>query len=254
MRKGGFKRRSWSADAIIIRRADVERVHDYARRNCCLRDYLLIRLPMKIGLRTGEICTLKVEYIDFVDRSFRVFDSKRKALSSFPLPLDLVTLQLIRDLIGDRVEGYVFIQRRSWKRLKQGQPLTVQEVWHIVRKIGLAAGVEGFKPRVLREYFAAVWAHVEKKSLVTLQWILRHKSLETTQVYVNKLVFWEDVKSEYEGVKAKPFKETLPLRESLCSSCLHRDVCRFAPLPSHVTGCRFYVKKEGVAKVDFKKF
>jgi integrase len=190
---------------------------------------------MKSGLRTGELCTLQIEDIDFVDRSFQVLDSKQKTL--YPLPLDMLTLQLIKDLVDNRLEGYVFTRTHSWKKAKKDKPLTVQEVWHVIHEIGLEAGVKGFKPRVLRQYFAAVWAHVEKKSLVTLQRILRHKSLETTQVYVDKLVFWEDVQREYEGVRNEPFARGS--NSCVCSDCPSLSVCKYAPLPEYATGCRF---------------
>jgi integrase len=192
---------------------------------------------MKIGLRTGEIASFRIENIDFDTRSFRVLDSKQKVL--YPLPLDVVTLQLIQDLIWERLEGYVFTRARSWKHVKEGMPLSVQEIWHIIHAIGLDAGVEGFKPRMLREYFAANWAHTERKSLPTLQQILRHKSLETTQVYINKLVFFEDVQREFDGVRNGPL-----MAESVCKGCSVVSVCKYAPLPSCVEGCRFRQQKK----------
>ena len=238
MTDGGYHRSKWSTQATIIRRTDVERIYDYARENCTLRDHLIVRLPMKVGLRTGEIASFKIENIDFDTRSFQVLDSKQKTL--YPLPLDMVSLQLIQDLIRERLEGYVFTRSRSWKHVKKGMPLSVQEIWHIIHAIGLDAGVEGFKPRVLREYFAANWAHTEKKSLPVLQQILRHKSLETTQVYINKLVFFEDVQREFDGIQNGLF-----VGDCICKNCSVVGVCRFAPLPSCVEGCRFkQLKKE----------
>lgn len=233
MTDGGYHRREWSTQATIIRRSDVEHIHDYARQNCTERDYLIVRLPMKIGLRTGEIASFRIENIDFDTRSFQVLDSKQKVL--YPLPLDIVTLQLIQDLIRERLEGYVFTRARSWKHVKKGMPLSVQEIWHVIHAVGADAGVEGFKPRMLREYFAANWAITEKKSLPVLQQILRHKSLETTQVYINKLVFFEDVQREYD--QGGPV-----MTDCICKDCSIVNVCRFAPLPSCVEGCRFKPK------------
>jgi len=235
MKDGRYHRREWSGQATVIRRTDIERIYDYARENCTLRNHVIVRLPMKIGLRTGEIASFKIENIDFDTRSFQVLDSKQKVL--YPLPLDMVTLQLIQDLIRERLEGYVFTRARSWKHVKEGMPLSVQEIWHIIHNVGADAGVEGFKPRMLREYFAANWAHTERKSLPTLQQILRHKSLETTQVYINKLVFFEDVQREFDGVRNGPL-----MAESVCRGCSVVNVCKYAPLPDCVEGCRFKPK------------
>jgi integrase len=242
MTNGGTFRRDWAGEAIVIRRSDVERVHDYARENAELRDYLFVRLPMKVGLRTGELATLKIENINFDSRSFTVLDSKNRML--YPLPLDVLTLELVKELIRDRVEGYVFTRRGSWIRARVDKPLTVDEIWYVVRKIGEEAGVPNFNPRILRHYFAVVWAHVEKKSLVVLQRILRHKSLATTQVYVDKLVFWEDMQSEYEGAKRSPIE----VSHSICDGCGLKPICKFAPLPECATDCRYKLKKEAILK------
>jgi integrase len=235
MTDGGYH--SWASKATIIRRTDIEHIHDYAREHCSGRDYLILRLPMKVGLRTGEIASFRIENINFDNRSFQVLDSKQKGL--YPLPLDVVSLQLIQDLIRERLEGYVFTRERSWKNVKKDLPLSVQEIWHIIHNIGLEAGVKDFKPRTLRQYFAANWAHTERKSLPTLQQILRHKSLETTQVYINKLVFFEDVQAEFDGVRNGPL-----MAESVCKGCSVVNVCKYAPLPDCVEGCRFKQKEK----------
>ena len=52
MTDGGFHK--WASRATVIRRTDIEHVHDYAREHCSGRDYLLVRLPMKVGLRTDS--------------------------------------------------------------------------------------------------------------------------------------------------------------------------------------------------------
>jgi len=253
---------TWQADAIIIRRADILKVHDYARQNCCLRDYLLIRLPMKIGLRTGEICSLKIENINFQDKTFHVLDSKRKRL--YPLPLDALTLQLIQDLIGPRQEGYVFtreVYSRSWSHKKAEKPLHVTTVLVTVKRIALKVGVEGFTPRLLRHYFAAEW-HKQGGSLELLRRILRHKSLAYTQFYLSRLVYFEDLKGEYEKLQNGPltspqqpqFYKTESLTPKICSSCANLPICKLVDrMPSWATGCQYY-KKEALVKNEQSGF
>jgi hypothetical protein len=236
---GGSVRFSGSADTIIIRRGDVIRVHDHARLNCEPRDYLLIRLPMKIGLRTGEICTLRIENIDFNSRTFQVLDSKRKKL--FPLPLDPVTLDLIKCLIGKRLEGYVFRQRKTYLIKGQGKPLTRNTVWIRVKTIAEQAGVENFNPRILRHYFAAE-CHQSHLSLEILRRILRHKSLAYTQLYLARLVFFEDVQREYDQVTSGPF---LLSPAGPCADCTISKVCKYAgSLPEHALGCHYQQEVE----------
>lgn len=247
-------RHGWSGK-VLIKRADIEKIHDYAREHCTNRDYLIFRLPMKIGLRTGEIASLRIENINFDDRSFKVLDSKQKQL--YPLPLDVVTLQLIQDLIGERREGYVFTHDRTWQYVKKDFPLRVQEIWHIIHQIGLKAGVEGFKPRDLRQYFAANWAHTERKSLPALQQILRHRNLETTSIYVGGKVFFEDVQREYDQIKNGPliepqFEEPAPNQAQgphakICGECGALQVCKYASMmPECVTACSHRVSNQTI--------
>lgn len=246
------------SEPITIRRNDVERIHDYARSSCCPRDYLLIRLPMKIGLRTGEISTLHMEDIDFTARTFYVLDSKRK--EKYPLPLDMLTLQLIQDL---NVDGYVFCRLTSWRYKKKDVAMTVSQLWYRTRQIGLAAGVKKFNPRLLRAYFAAHWLYVEHKSMATLQEILRHKDPATTMVYAARLRFFEDIQREFESTQNSPLvpESSREVRiddmshkadsstsegagETVCNDCANVEFCKFAPLPACAEGCRFFKPKQ----------
>ena len=236
---------SWPG-RLVIHRADIEKIHDYAQKHCTQRDFLIIRVGMKIGLRTGEIATLRIEDIDFEARSIKVLDSKKKVY--FPLPLDPVTLELIKELCAFRTHGYVFTRARSWKHVKGDKPLTIQNVWHIVHRVAYEAGVPNFTPRDLRRYFAAHWVRDQDKSLAGLQELLRHQDAETTMIYVNKLSFWEDTQKEYDGIKKGPFVETEPSPQRsgglarVCSDCTALPVCKFAvSMPSCAMACTYRV-------------
>lgn len=265
----GGGRQHWygKGEAIVIRRSDVEQVHDYARVNRKLRDFLVIRLPMKIGLRTSEITTLNIEDINFETRSFQVLDSKKKQF--YPLPLDVLTLQYIKDLIGDRKEGNVFIREENWKIRLQRKPLSRVAIWYLFRGIGLAAGVKGFNPRIARHYFACKWHEDMKKTdstktIVGLQRILRHTSIATTTFYLARLVFFEDIQQEFNGVKnpyvagVVGFEPTSSASlkgsfyEEFCSRCVHEPVCNIKQQMCSligVSGCRFYKQKKEMMKI-----
>ena len=249
MPDGGLQHYSGPAETIMIRRGDIIRVHDHARVNCEPRDYLLIRLPMKIGLRTGEICTLRIENIDFESRVFQVLDSKRKKL--YPLPLDPVTLELIRLLIGKRLEGYVFRQRKTWTNKRADKPLHDCAVWVRVKTIAKEVGVDNFNPRILRHFFAAEW-HRSNKSLEVLRRILRQKNLGYTQFYLARLVYFEDVQKTYDEVMTGPLGESESLADSgPCSDCSIANVCKYAgSFPSYAVGCRYKPKMEAERKVE----
>lgn len=202
---------------------------------------------MKIGLRTGEIATLCIENIDFETRSFQVLDSKKRAL--YPLPLDVLTLQLIKDLCQFRTHGYVFRQSRSWKYARGDKPLTDATIWTVIHNIAKKVGIPNFNPRMLRHYFAANWVRDQGKSVPGLQDILRHESLESTQVYIGRLSFWEDTQKEYDSVRKGPFIETEETattqsrpRAKVCSECGAAQVCKYAAqMPECALTCSYRV-------------
>jgi len=264
----GGGRGEWhgKGEAIVIRRSDVEHVHDYARVHRKLRDFLLIRVPMKSGLRTGEICTLNIEDIDFELGELQVLDSKKKKFS--PVPTDVLTLQFIKDLIVDRTEGPVFTREDNWKIRLQHKPLSRVAVWYLIHGIGLAAGVKGVSPRLLRHYFVASLMYPkpdeqgnrpEPASIETVRRMLRHTNLATTTFYVARFVFPEDIKRDYDRLQ-NPYvrsefehgkKEIAPssFYEEYCSKCTHEPTCKFKLEMSSCeacSGCRFYKQKKEV--------
>jgi site-specific recombinase XerC len=274
MTNGTGHRQNWAGEAIIIRRSDVERVHAYAREHCSLRDFLIVHLPMEIGLRNSEIRTLRRENIHFENRSFEVLDSKK--LELFPLPLDMLSLQLIKDLVGDKTEGYVFTHEGSWTNVKHDMPLSRVEIWQIVHEIAEEAGVKNCNPRILRHYFAAHWIFDLKGNIVVLQRILRHKNLTVTTIYVSKLSFFEDIQKAYEGIRNSPLvpettdgkrnnisrrgvtspedilKVTCAQKvagETICNGCDYVGFCKYAPLPSCASECRFKPKIKEELKI-----
>ncbi len=239
---------------IVIRRTDIKKVHDYARIHCKLRDYLMIRLPMQIGLRVSEIRTLNIEDINFEDRRFQVLDSKKKQF--YPLPLDTITLQLIQDLIGDRWEGTVFTREDSLKVARLNKPLSRTAIWYLFDGIGVKAGVEGFSPRLCRHYFSAKWhedmkKRDSKKTLEGLRRILRHTSLTTTQVYLQRLTFFEDLQDQFQEIQ-EPYIATRQVSDfyrEWCSKCRMEPVCKImdqACASEWATGCKFHVPKQQI--------
>lgn len=196
-----------TGDTVVIRRSDVLRVHDYALYHCCPRDYLLIRVLMTTGLRTTEVCTLRLEDIDFQSCTVNVLDSKRH--KRYSLPWDMLTLQLIKDLCGDRQRGFVFRRLTKRRDKSSDEPLSRKAVYLRIRQIGMEAGVEGFHPRVLRQFFAAMYYYGDpdlpedkrrRGNLGVLQVMMRHKRPSTTLDYVTGIVFFEDIQREYQRV------------------------------------------------------
>jgi integrase len=266
----GFQEQHWASEAIIIRRSDVSKVYNHAYHKyeqtpnkVNLRNFLIIRVTRKIGLRNSEIRLLEIERIDFESRIVEVLDSKKHEF--IPLTLDMLTLQLIQDLVGTRSKGYVFVHQGSWIHVKADQPLSRVEIWQIVHDIADEVGVKGFNPRKFREAFAYEWYKKmmkdkhSKKTMKGLQKYMRHSDSKTTDIYLDKLYSPEDLQeefdddgtfqSEFEGIQNQPLVVPAEVASagSICDNCSNLSICKFALLPSCVSECRFKVAKSQVS-------
>jgi len=243
----GQQRRS---QTVIIRLNDVAKVYNHAYRKyeqkpskVNLRNFLIIRVARKNGLRNTEIRTLTIERIDFDARIFQVLDSKKHVY--FPLPQDMLTLQWIKELIDPRVSGYVFIHFGTYKYARQDKPLTRIQIWQIVHDIAEEVGIHSFSPQNLREAFAYEWYRKmrddpkSRKTLKGLQNYMRHTEIKTTGLYMDKFYSPEDLQREFDDDETVPFDEN-----SICNKCPIFETCKFAPLPSCAESCKYKMKKE----------
>jgi len=91
-------------------------------------------------------------------------------------PLGERAVEVLKRVIGNRKEGYVFINPRSRKRYKSIK----NSFYNGVREIGLTA-LDGSKLRLhdLRHAFAT-WLHREGVSLDQLRPLMGHKDRTTT--------------------------------------------------------------------------
>jgi integrase len=245
---------------IQLRRSDFFRLHDYTLHHGPLRDFCMIRVPMKSGLRPGEIRHLRWENVDFEGLTINVSDSKKHQV--FPVPMDPLTADYLRQLKADRTEGWVLRRNKkayAWTDLKG--PLSLEDLNHTIKKWARLAGcVTWQKMRIydLRHFFAANWVYpADGKpagNLHALSRILRHTTLLNTQIYLSRLVFYEDMQAEYDRLQKGPFvddrfeeKNETPavgnkFFDKFCRLCNHQATCRFigeAMNSPWADGCRF---------------
>jgi integrase len=249
-----------NAKTILLRRSDFLRLHDYTLHHGPLRDFCLFRVPMKCGVRPGEIATLRWENVDFSRLTLNVLDSKKHILS--PVPMDLATADYLRELKGDFTEGLVIRHDpncRVWRHL-EGR-LSKENLQAIVKKRAKLAGCETWqKMRMydLRHYFAANWAYPadgkRPGNLHTLATILRDNPF-TIHVYLSRLVFYEDIQAEYNRLQTSPFVQSQNGQQTptvgneffdrYCRVCMRRPTCRYidqAMMSNWASGCRYFEK------------
>lgn len=148
-----------------------------------IRDRAMFELAYSCGLRSEEVLTLKVDSIDFDDEVIRVFGkgSKHRLVPVGEPARRAVELYLEKarpGLAADPNEQILFLSRN-------GRPLSGSD---LTRRLAIrmreAASVSGVSPHALRHSFAT---HLLEggADLRTIQELLGHASISTTQVYTH---------------------------------------------------------------------
>lgn len=148
-----------------------------------IRDRAMFELAYSCGLRSEEVLTLKIDSIDFDDEVIRVLGkgSKHRLVPVGEPARRALVLYLGKarpGLVADPDESTLFLSRN-------GRPLSASD---LTRRLAIrmreAASVSGVSPHALRHSFAT---HLLEggADLRTIQELLGHASISTTQVYTH---------------------------------------------------------------------
>jgi len=173
-------------------------------------DQLMLELPCLMGFREEELRTWRAEYIRWQEGETQVLDARRHTLET--VPLNTLAARHAETVLHGRGGGLV-LRRRRHTSLDPGRPISRTAFWFTWAKWTVKAGLPNaseISPLVGRRFFAAEWYYGQGLSLVTLQRILRHACYETTIRYVRSLVFFEDVKRDYDRFQLKLMQEVAP--------------------------------------------
>ncbi len=148
-----------------------------------IRDRALIEVAYGCGLRASEIVGLRLSDLDFSSRTLRVLGkgNKRRNVPFLGEPARRVEkyLEEARPMLLKDGTPFLFLSRN-------GRPLSRQDLWRIILKRGLEAGVsrQRLHPHILRHSFAT---HLLRRGMDqrTLQELLGHSSISTTEKYLH---------------------------------------------------------------------
>jgi integrase/recombinase XerD len=147
------------------------------RRAVGRRDYAILLLLVRLGLRAGEVAALRLDDVDW-RRGEILVRGKGRRHDRLPLPAD----------VGEALVSYLRRRPRSECRAlflcmtAPRGPVSRQVVFAIVRAACVRAGLPPVGPHRLR-HTAATEMLRAGASLPEIAQVLRHRTLETTAIY-----------------------------------------------------------------------
>lgn len=141
------------------------------------RDFAVLTLLIRLGLRAGEVAGLELDALDWRQGEV-VVHGKGKTLSRLPIPQDVgqaLSAYLVRrPRVASRA---LFLRSRAPLR-----PLTPSAITHLVAQASKRAGLPRAGPHKLRHTLATEMLR-RGATLTQIAQVLRHRSLSTTAIY-----------------------------------------------------------------------
>lgn len=152
-----------------------------------IRDRAILELLYGTGIRVGELVNLNICNIDLYEKTIIVFGKGSKERI---LPLGNPSIRAIQEYLTSRnlFEKKIFVNKNDLEALflnRLGGRLTTRSIRRIIIKYMKIAGLnKKISPHVLRHSFAT---HLlgGGADLRSVQELLGHKSLSTTQIYTH---------------------------------------------------------------------
>lgn len=199
-----IEKNSWKANQPrdYLTLAELKRlleVVDNRESKFSFRNRLIIEIMFWGGLRVSEVTKLDVDNVRTDLEPIRIELRNTKGGKNRDVPLSSEVVSRLRLYIS-QTRGL----RKSYSRENpvfislQGKRLTTRRIEQLVKDYGLKSGIEKhIHPHVFRHSFA-VYCDKKGVDLMTIQQLLGHRHINTTQIYLNHLKSFDEKHKAYQ--------------------------------------------------------
>ena len=169
-----------------------------------VRARTLLLLLYSTGIRRGEVVALRDEDVNLINHEIKVTGKRRKQ-RIVPLGQEMVeAIKYYQQLRDENIPA--MDNSHALFRNDKGEAMTAAIVYSIVRHyLSFVTTQKKRSPHVLRHTFATVMLNHDAK-LGSVQKLLGHESLKTTQIYTH--VTFEELKRSYEDAHPREGKNS----------------------------------------------
>lgn len=173
---------NYVSELDMLKILDFTKEENYKKTIYTNRDLLIIELLYDTGCRAIELANIKLKDIDFVEKKIRVLGKGSKERIVFFGEYTLDTLQnYLKDreiILGNKTSEYLFVSKESGS-------LTTRRIAQIIESVMELIGLKNnVTPHTLRHTFATHLLN-NGADLRSVQELLGHSSLSTTQIYTH---------------------------------------------------------------------
>ena len=145
-----------------------------------LRDKAMLELLYATGIRVSELISLKVEDVNLTMEYLTCADMHKERI----IPFGGIAKESLQRYLEQGRPKLVKEETGDWLFTNcSGQPMSRQGFWKLIKAYGKKAGIEAeITPHMLRHSFAAHMVN-NGADLKSLQEMLGHSDISTTQVY-----------------------------------------------------------------------
>lgn len=151
----------------------------YFKSKLITRDIAIIELLISTGIRIGELSLIKINDVDLNSKTILIHGKGKKQRSIYLSNKESITA--IKNLLSylDKADkqSYLFLNRYSNK-------LSIHAIERIYQKYAALAGISNTTCHFLRHTFATNMLLLGA-NIKSLQEILGHESISTTEIYIN---------------------------------------------------------------------